>query len=147
MAALFDEDMLGDDLEAWLNETYLLKRTFRACAMIAGLIERRHPGKEKSGRQLTVSADLIYDVLRVHEPDHILLEATRNDAAQGLLDIARLGDMLKRIKGHIRLKRLDQISPLAVPIMLEIGRESVSGAADEELLAEAADDLIADAMG
>jgi ATP-dependent Lhr-like helicase len=147
MASLFDEDMLGDDLEAWLNETYLLKRTFRACAMIAGLIERRHPGKEKSGRQLTVSADLIYDVLRVHEPDHILLEATRNDAAQGLLDIGRLGDMLKRIKGHIRLKRLDQISPLAVPIMLEIGRESVSGAADEELLAEAADDLIADAMG
>jgi ATP-dependent helicase Lhr and Lhr-like helicase len=147
MARLFDEDMLGDDLEAWLNETYLLKRTFRACAMIAGLIEKRHPGKEKTGRQLTVSADLIYDVLRSHEPDHILLEATRNDAAQGLLDIGRLGDMLKRIKGHIRLKRLDQISPLAVPIMLEIGRESVSGAADEELLAEAAEDLISDAMG
>ena len=147
MAELFDEDMLGDDLEAWLNETYLLKRTFRACAMIAGLIERRHPGKEKTGRQLTVSADLVYDVLRSHEPGHILLEATRNDAAQGLLDIARLGDMLKRIKGHIRLRRLDQISPLAVPIMLEIGRESVSGAADEELLAEAAEDLIADAMG
>lgn len=147
MAGLFAEDMLGDDLEAWLNETYLLKRTFRACAMIAGLIEKRHPGKEKTGRQLTVSADLIYDVLRTHEPDHILLEATRNDAAQGLLDIGRLGDMLKRIKGHIRLKRLDQISPLAVPIMLEIGRESVSGAADEELLAEAAEDLISEAMG
>ncbi|RYD94044.1 MAG: DNA ligase-associated DEXH box helicase, partial [Sphingomonadales bacterium] len=147
MASLFDEDMLGDDLEAWLNETYLLKRTFRACAMIAGLIEKRHPGKEKSGRQLTVSADLIYDVLRSHEPDHILLEATRNDAAQGLLDIGRLGAMLARIKGHIRLKRLDQISPLAVPVMLEIGRESVSGSADEDLLAEAADDLISDAMG
>jgi ATP-dependent helicase Lhr and Lhr-like helicase len=147
LARLFDEDMLGDDLEAWLNETYLLKRTFRSCAIIAGLIERRHPGKEKSGRQMTVSADLIYDVLRAHEPDHILLEATRNDAAQGLLDIQRLGDMLKRIKGHIRLMRLDRISPLAVPVMLEIGRESVSGAADEELLAEAAEDLIADAMG
>jgi ATP-dependent Lhr-like helicase len=147
MASLFDEDMLGDDLEAWLNETYLLKRTFRACAMIAGLIERRHPGKEKSGRQITVSADLIYDVLRSHEPDHILLEATRNDASQGLLDIGRLGAMLARIKGHIRLKRLDQISPLAVPVMLEIGRESVSGSADEDLLAEAADDLISDAMG
>jgi len=146
LTQLFDEDMLGDDLEAWLNETYLLKRTFRACAVIAGLIERRHPGKEKTGRQVTVSADLIYDVLRAHEPDHILLEATRNDAAQGLLDIQRLGYMLARIKGHIRLKRLDHISPLAVPVMLEIGRESVSGAADEELLKEAAEDLIADAM-
>lgn len=147
LAKLFDEDMLGDDLEAWLNETYLLKRTFRACAVIAGLIERRHPGKEKSGRQITVSADLIYDVLRAHEPDHILLEATRSDAAKGLLDIQRLGDMLARIKGHIRLQRLDQISPLAIPVMLEIGKESVSGAADEELLKEAAEDLIADAMG
>ena len=147
LAELFDEDMLGDDLEAWLSETWLLKRTFRNCAVIAGLIERRHPGKEKTGRQVTVSADLIYDVLRAHEPDHILLEATRHDAAQGLLDIQRLGDMLARIKGHIRLMRLDQISPLAVPIMLEIGRESVAGAADEALLSEAADDLIADAMG
>ncbi|WP_137154659.1 ligase-associated DNA damage response DEXH box helicase [Rhizobium sp. FKL33] len=143
---LFDEDMLGDDLEAWLNETWLLKRTFRYCAVIAGLIERRHPGKEKTGRQVTVSADLIYDVLRNHEPDHILLEATRHDAAQGLLDIQRLGDMLKRIKGHIRLMRLEQISPLAVPIMLEVGKESVGSAADEALLAEASDDLIRDAM-
>jgi ATP-dependent Lhr-like helicase len=146
VADLFDEDMLGDDLEAWLNETWLLKRTFRTCAVIAGLIERRHPGKEKTGRQVTVSADLIYDVLRSHEPDHILLEATRMDAAKGLLDIERLGDMLARIKGHIKLMRLDQISPLAVPIMLEIGKESVAGAADEALLAEAADDLIQDAM-
>jgi ATP-dependent Lhr-like helicase len=87
LARLFDEDMLGDDLEAWLDESYLLKRTFRACATIAGLIEKRHPGKEKSGRQMTVSADLIYDVLRSHEPDHILLQATRNDARTGLLDI------------------------------------------------------------
>ncbi len=146
LADLFDEDMLGDDLEAWLDESWMLKRTFRTCAVIAGLIEKRHPGKEKSGRQVTVSADLIYDVLRSHEPDHILLDATRQDAAVGLLDIARLGDMLKRIKGHITHKRLDHISPLAVPVMLEIGREPVAGEAQEHVLAEAADDLIAEAM-
>ncbi|MGZ9086931.1 MAG: helicase-related protein, partial [Rhodoplanes sp.] len=40
LAALFDEDMLGDDLEAWLAESALMKRTFRQCAIIAGLIER-----------------------------------------------------------------------------------------------------------
>ena len=147
LADLFDEDMLGDDLEAWLSESWLLKRTFRNCAVIAGLIERRHPGKEKTGRQVTVSADLIYDVLRAHEPDHILLEATRRDASTGLLDIRRLGDMLARIKGHIVHHRLEQVSPLAVPIMLEIGKERVAGSAEEALLAEAADDLIEDAMG
>ncbi|KEQ03012.1 helicase [Pseudorhizobium pelagicum] len=143
---LFDEDMLGDDLEAWLDESYMLKRTFRNCAVISGLIERRHPGKEKTGRQVTVSTDLIYDVLRSHEPDHILLEATRRDAASGLLDIGRLGDMLARIKGHITHRDLDRVSPLAVPIMLEIGRETVPGEAQDALLAEAAEELIAEAM-
>lgn len=143
---LFDEDMLGDDLEDWLADSYMLKRTFRNCALIAGLIEKRHPGKEKTGRQMTVSSDLIYDVLRQHEPDHILMQATRIDAATGLLDVRRLGDMLKRIKGHIVHQPLDEISPMAVPLMLEIGRESIPGEANEMLLAEAADNLILKAL-
>jgi ATP-dependent Lhr-like helicase len=147
LAELFDEDMLGDDLDAWLAESWLLKRTFRNCALISGLIEKRHPGQEKSGRQVTVSADLIYDVLRSHEPDHILLQATRTDAASGLLDVSRLADMLSRIKGRIVHKDLERISPLAVPVMMEIGKEAVAGDANEMLLSEAADDLIEEAMG
>ncbi|MCC2608432.1 ligase-associated DNA damage response DEXH box helicase [Neorhizobium petrolearium] len=145
LSDLFDEDMLGDDLEAWLNESYMLKRTFRNCAVISGLIERRHPGKEKTGRQVTVSTDLIYDVLRTHEPDHVLLEATRRDAASGLLDLGRLGDMLKRIRGHITHRDLDRVSPLAIPIMLEIGKEPVPGEAQDAVLKEAAEELIAEA--
>ena len=93
LAELFDEDMLGDDLDAWLAESSLMKRTFRLAAVIAGLIERRHPGKVKSGRQVTMSTDLIYDVLRRHDPGHLLLEAAWADAATGLLDIRRLGDV------------------------------------------------------
>ncbi|ADZ71656.1 ligase-associated DNA damage response DEXH box helicase [Polymorphum gilvum] len=147
LETLFEEDILGDDLDAWLAESSLMKRTFRTCAVIAGLIERRHPGREKSGRQLTVSSDLIYDVLRAHEPDHILLEATWNDAAEGLLDISRLGELLARIRGRITHTRLGRVSPLAVPILLEIGREPVHGEANESILAEAADDLIQEALG
>ncbi|WP_378952899.1 ligase-associated DNA damage response DEXH box helicase [Mesorhizobium sp. ANAO-SY3R2] len=146
LAELFDEDMLGDDLEAWLADSWLLKRTFRNCAVISGLIEKRFPGQEKSGRQVTVSADLIYDVLRSHEPDHILLKATRADAASGLLDVRRLAEMLSRIRCRIVHKDLGQISPLAVPVMLEIGREPVNGEANDSLLLEAAE-LIEDAMG
>jgi len=145
LAELFSEDMLGDDLEAWLAESWLLKRTFRNCAVISGLIEKRHPGLEKSGRQVTVSSDLIYDVLRTHEPDHVLLQATQADAASGLLDVRRLSEMLSRIRGRIVHKDLEQISPLAVPIMLEIGKESVAREANEMLLSEAA--LIEEAMG
>jgi ATP-dependent Lhr-like helicase len=147
LAALFDQDMLGDDLEAWLAESSLMKRTFRSCAIIAGLIERRFPGEEKSRRQLTISTDLVYDVLRKHQGDHVLLRSARADAATGLLDIRRLGEMLSRIQGRIVHKTLDRVSPLAVPVMLEIGREPVYGEASEAVLAEAADDLIKEAMG
>lgn len=144
---LFAEDMLGDDLEAWLDESALMKRTFRNCAIIAGLIERRHPGREKTGRQITMSSDLIYDVLYQHEPDHILIEATRRDAARGLLDIERLGHMLARIRSHIVHKPLHQISPLAVPVMLDIGREPIFGEGRESAMAEAAEELLREAMG
>jgi ATP-dependent helicase Lhr and Lhr-like helicase len=146
LAALFDEDMLGDDLEAWLAESALMKRTFRTCAIIAGLIERRFPGQEKSRRQVTISTDLVYDVLRKHQGDHVLLRAARADAATGLLDIKRLGEMLSRIRGRIIHKALDRVSPLAVPVMLEIGRETVYGEASEAVMAEAAEDLIKEAM-
>jgi ATP-dependent Lhr-like helicase len=146
LAALFDEDMLGDDLEAWLAESALMKRTFRNCAIIAGLIERRFPGEEKSRRQLTISTDLVYDVLRSHQPDHVLLRAARADAATGLLDVRRLGEMLSRIKGRIVHKALDHVSPLAVPVMLEIGREQVYGEAADVLLAETEAELVKEAM-
>ncbi len=139
-SALFDQDMLGDDLEEWLAESALMKRTFRTCAVIAGLIEQRYPGKEKTGRQVTFSSDLIYDVLRQHQPDHILLEAARNDAGEGLLDIRRLAETLQRIEGHLVHQKLERISPFGVPLMLEIGKVPVNGQALESILEEAAGD-------
>lgn len=148
MDAVFHPDMLGDDLEEWLSESALMKRTFAHCAIISGLIHRNLPGTEKNSRQVTFSTDLIYDVLRSHEPDHILLQAARQDAATGLLDVRRLSDMLARIEGRIVHKPLERISPFAVPVMLEVGREPVFGAsAMEAVLREAEEDLVRDAMG
>ncbi|MGU3537152.1 ligase-associated DNA damage response DEXH box helicase [Methylobacterium sp. A54F] len=145
--ALFAEDMLGDDLEDWLAESAMMKRTFRQCAVIAGLIERRHPGQKKTGRQVTISTDLVYDVLRKHQPDHLLLRAARQDAATGLLDVRRLGMMLRRIQGRIIHKALDRVSPLSVSVMLEIGRERVYGEGADEILAEAEAQLLEEALG
>lgn len=146
LADLFAEDMLGDDLESWLAESSLMRRTFRTAAVIAGLVERRFPGREKTGRQVTISTDLIYDVLRRHDPGHILLEAAREDAATGLLDIARLGRFLARIRGRIRHQALERVSPLAVPVLIEIGVEPVARLVREDLLRDAAAELIAEAM-
>ena len=144
--ALFDEDMLGDDLEEWLADSSLLRRTFREVATISGLIERNHPGTSKTGRQMTVSSDLIYDTLRRYDPDHIMLRVTRSDAARGLTDIKRLGDMLSRIKGKIVHKELSRASPLSVPILLEIGKETVGGTYKDMLLDEAETILISEAF-
>jgi ATP-dependent helicase Lhr and Lhr-like helicase len=144
---LFDQDMLGDDLEAWLDESVMMKRAFRTCAMVAGLIERRFPGHEKSGRQITFSSDLIYDVLRRHQPDHLLLRCARADTATGMLDVKRVSELLARIRGCIRPVHLDKVSPFAVPILLTIGRESVPGAHQDLVLEEAEAELIAEALG
>ena len=147
MDELFHPDMLGDDLEAWLDESALMKRTFAHCALISGLIHRNLPGREKNSRQVSFSTDLIYDVLRSHEPDHVLLQAARQDAATGLLDVRRLGEMLVRIEGKIDHVPLDRISPFAVPVMLEIGKEPVFGASVQDaILGEAEDALVRDAM-
>lgn len=143
---LFSQDMLGDDLEAWMDESSLLRRTFRNVAVISGLIERRHPGLEKTGRQITFSADLVYDVLRRYEPDHVLLQATRQDAARGLTDIQRLDQLLARASRNLTVRSLDRVSPLAVPVLLEKGREAVYGGGADELLAEVEEELLRDAM-
>ena len=147
IARLFETDMLGDDLEAWMAESSMLRRTFRNVAVIAGLIQRHQPGAEKNRRQVTVNSDLIYEVLRKHQPDHILLRATWADAAGGLMDLGRIQGMLARIQGRVRHMALSRVSPLAVPVLLEIGRESVrSGHTDDDLLAEA-ELLVAEAEG
>jgi ATP-dependent Lhr-like helicase len=147
LEGLFAEDMLGDDLEAWLDESAMMKRTFRQCAVISGLIERRYPGQAKTGRQVTISTDLVYDVLKKHQPDHLLLRAARQDAATGLLDVKRLGVMLRRIQGRILHKALTRVSPLSVSVMLEIGREKVYGEGADEILAEAEAQLLEEALG
>jgi ATP-dependent Lhr-like helicase len=147
VAGLFDQDMLGDDLESWLADSSMLKRTFRNVAVIAGLIQRNLPGAEKNRRQVTVNSDLIYDVLRRHQPDHILLRATRADAATGLIDVGRIAAMLARVKGHIVHMVLSRVSPLAVPVLLEIGRESVRSDIDEDTMLAEAEAIIAEATG
>ena len=131
----------------------MMKRTFRNCALISGLIEKRQPGNEKTGRQVTFSTDLIYDVLRRHQPDHLLLKTARADAAAGLLDVARLGQLLERIHGNIKLVRLERPSPFCVPVLVQIGRERVGGGQAAEMILDASaygfdeEDLIAEVMG
>lgn len=145
ISALFSQDMLGEDLEEWTVESSMMRRMFRNVAVIAGLVERNLPSRQKNRRQVTMSTDLLYDVLRRHQPDHVLIRATWADAATGMTDLGRLSAMLADAYGNIMHMRLDRVSPLAVPIMLELGREKVgAGDSEDELMAEA-ESLLAEA--
>jgi ATP-dependent Lhr-like helicase len=115
----------------------MLKRSFRRVATVTGLTEQRHGGSRKTMRQVTFSTDLIYDVLRRYEPDHILLRAARNDAERELLDVGRLTDFLLRYQHRTDFMALNRPSPMAIPILFDVRRESVQGAAIEQLLAQA----------
>jgi ATP-dependent Lhr-like helicase len=146
IAQLFSQDMLGEDLEEWMADSSMLRRSFRQIAVIAGLIPRYQPGAEKNRRQVTVNSDLIYDVLRKHQPDHILLRATRVDATTGLIDIGRISLLLARAHRRIVHMALPRVSPLAVPVLLEIGRERVAGGETEDALLLEAEALVVEAM-
>ncbi len=145
-APLLSPDILAHEFVDWVQDSHLLRRAFREVAVIAGLVERQHPGKRKTGKQVTFSTDLIYDVLRKYEPDHVLLEAAWADARARLTDVGRLADLLERSAEQLVHVELDRVSPLAVPVMTMIGREALpQGAVDEELLLEA-ESLAAEAM-
>jgi ATP-dependent helicase Lhr and Lhr-like helicase len=137
-AALLSPDILAHEFVDWVQQSYLLRRAFREVAVISGLVERQQPGKRKTGRQVTFSTDLIYDVLRKYEPDHLLIEAAWADARSRLTDVARVADVLERAAREVDHVRLDRVSPLSVPVLSMIGRERLpSGAAEDEILAEA----------
>ncbi len=137
-APLLSPDILTDEFVDWVQESHLLRRAFREVAVISGLVERQHPGKRKTGKQVTFSTDLIYDVLKKYEPDHVLLEAAWADARARMTDVGRLADLLERSERELVHVKLDRVSPLAVPVMTMIGREAVpQGAVDDELLLEA----------
>ena len=145
-AALFSPDILEHEFVDWVQQSHLLKRAFREVAVIGGLVERQHPGKRKTGRQVTFSTDLIYDVLRKYEPSHLLLQAAWDDARARMTDVGRLAGLLDRAAETMLHVDLDRVTPLAVPVLTLIGREKVAtGSADDHLLIEA-EALAAEAM-
>jgi ATP-dependent Lhr-like helicase len=137
-AALLSPDILTHEFVDWVQQSYLLRRAFREVAVISGLVERQQPGKRRTGRQITFSTDLIYDVLRRYEPDHLLIEAAWADARTRMTDVARIADVLDRAAREVDHVRLERVSPLAVPVLSIIGQERLpAGAADDALLEEA----------
>lgn len=138
IATLFQPDILGDELEDWMLNAPMLKRSFRQVAIVSGLTEQRYHSTRKTMKQVTFSTDLIYDTLREYEPDHILLKVAREDAERELLDLRRLADTLIRFVGKTQFIDLPKVSPMAIPIVLDVRSEQVKGAGEQALLDQAA---------
>ncbi|MDF1872247.1 ligase-associated DNA damage response DEXH box helicase [Vannielia sp.] len=144
-APLLAPEVLRDTLEGWLAQNAVMKRTFRASASIAGLIERNLPQSRKNGRQATFSSDILYDTLLKYDPDHLLMQITREEAMKGLVDFGRVEEMLARVAGRVDHLTLDRVTPMAAPLLLEVGKVPVAGAGRERLAAEEAAALMAKA--
>ncbi|MEM9009700.1 MAG: ligase-associated DNA damage response DEXH box helicase [Pseudomonadota bacterium] len=145
VAALLDGDALRRGFETWLAGNAIMKRTFRQPAVVAGLIERNQPGRRKSGRQATFSSDILYDTLRKYDPDHLMLEITREEAMRGLVDFDRIEEMLARTDARIDHVHAPHVTPLAAPLLLEAGKVPIQGRAEDRLLEEEAERVMLDA--
>jgi ATP-dependent Lhr-like helicase len=137
--SLFSADILEQEFIDWVESSYLLKTAFREVAVIGGLVERHHPGKKKSGRQVSFSTDLIYDVLRRYEPEHLLLRAAWDDARRRMTELGRLVRLVDRAAATMLHVQPERITPMAVPLMVIVGREALppGAEADETLLTQA----------
>ncbi|APE07210.1 DNA ligase-associated DEXH box helicase [Alteromonas sp. RW2A1] len=140
---LFQPDILGDELEDWMLQAPMLKRSFRQVAVVSGLTEQRYHASQKTMKQVTFSTDLIYDTLREHDPDHILLKVAREDAERELLDLTRLANLLIRYVDNATLVNLEKVSPMAIPIVLNVRSEQIKGAGAQAIIEQA--DLYAEA--
>jgi len=137
--SLFSADILEQEFVDWVEQSMLLKNAFREVAVIGGLVERHHPGKKKTGRQVSFSTDLIYDVLRRYEPDHLLLRAAWDDARARMTELGRLVRLVDRASSTMRHVETGRLTPMAVPLMVIVGREALppGAEADESLLLQA----------
>jgi len=144
---LFSADILEREFIEWVENSYLLRTAFREVAVIGGIVERQHPGKRKTGRQVSFSTDLIYDVLRRYEPAHLLLRAAWDDARARMTELGRLVRLVDRAAATMLHVQTERITPMAVPLMVIVGREALpSGAEADEVLLTQAEQLAQAAM-
>ncbi|MEO8531811.1 MAG: DNA ligase-associated DEXH box helicase, partial [Deltaproteobacteria bacterium] len=141
-ADLLDPVSLRDGFETWLGGNALMKRSFRSVASISGLIDRNISGQRRKLRQATMSSNLLYDTLRKHDPNHIVMRITRDEALRGLVDFGRIEKILEQFQGRIEHVTLDRISPMSAPLVLEIGKVPVEGSGRSRLVEDEARELM-----
>lgn len=134
--ALFSAENLEDELQKAANIHELARRGFRGIARVSGLIFSGYPGAEHSARSLQVSAGLLYDVFRRHEPDNLLLRQARTEVLQTHFSTPRLTRVIRRIRAsELLIRQTERPSPLAFPLLVDQLTQSRSSLSIEERVA------------
>lgn len=128
MRALLQPAGLLHDLRDSLNLAELARRQFRDIARVSGMLVPALPGRTpRSLRQLQASSGLLYDVLRQHDPDHILLGLAEREVLHGQLDLDSLAATLHRLQGRtLCLQSPRTLGPLSFPLWAERLRGQLS---------------------
>jgi len=117
---LSGENLL-DDLLACMNTAELARRQFREIARVSGLILQTPPGqKDRSMREVQVSATLLYEVLHRYDPENLLLEQSRREILEKQLELTRLSAAITRLASlEMHLVELENLSPMAFGLWAE----------------------------
>ncbi len=125
--ALLAPERFSEDLQEALSTSQLVKYHFHAAAQTGLMVYRNHFGERKPARKVQWSAEVIFNVLVKHEPDHVLLREARRDAVHTFLDLdgaeAYLRGALRRER---RLRRVDRVAPLAFGMYASKIREALT---------------------
>ena len=118
---LLTPQRLLDDLMQSLNIAELARRQFREIARVAGLLPPSLPGRAaRSMRQLQASSSLLYDVLRQHDPDHVLLAQAEREVMESQLELRQLRDVLQKCRLRtLELQHPRSLTPLGFPLWAE----------------------------
>ncbi|PAW67422.1 MAG: helicase [Opitutia bacterium Tous-C1TDCM] len=125
--ALFARAGAEASLRAALAESNLVKWQFRGVAQTGLMVPRRVRGQERGARSLQWSAEIIFEVLRQHEPDHPLLAEAYAEATLRFLDLPRALDFLDAAAARPwQFRETPRVSPFAFGLFVSRIRETMT---------------------
>lgn len=126
LPALLTPQNFAEDLNESLSRSDLLKYHFRNAAQAGLMVYRNFFGEQKSVRKLQWSAEVIFNVLTQHEPDHVLLREARRDAVHTYLDLEGALAYLQRMQNlPARLKPVWRVPPLSFALFVTKIKEAL----------------------
>ena len=132
---LFHPHDAEKSLRAALDDSDLVRWQFRGVAQTALMVPRNLPGQQRRIKQLRFSADILFNVLRDHEPDHPVLIQSIREATHTFLDTDRAVQFLAESQDlKWSLIQVPVVSPFSFGIYASKIRESMMLEEPEEAI-------------